>query len=189
MVFAALGGGIFADGKSVTILDSTISDNLARTDQALVSHGGGIDNLNSMVTFNNVTIAENKARRSAAVPDIARRESSSAAIDHRDNVDTVSSADCAGSAKSTGYNLLLDPADGERQDLDRHHQRDPFLADLALNPPGTTDTQALGAGSPVLEKGNPGSPTGTSGHCLLTDQRGVKRPAGKCDIGAYQSSS
>jgi hypothetical protein len=187
----ALGGGIFVDGKSVTILDSTISDNLARTDQALASHGGGIDNLNSMVTLNNVTIAENKASVGGGIDTHVGKSLISSNSIIADNVDTVSSADCAGSVKSTGYNLLLDPSGcgvSGKTSTDIISE-DPLLADLALNPPGTTDTQALGAGSPALEKGNPGSPTGTSGHCLPTDQRGVKRPAGKCDIGAYQSSS
>ncbi len=187
----ALGGGIFVDGKSVTILDSTISDNLARTDQAMASHGGGIDNLNSTVTLNNVTIAENNASVGGGIDTHVGKSFISSNSIIADNFDTVSSADCAGTVKSAGYNLLLDPSGCEVSGKTSSDiiGEDPVLADLVLNPPGTTETRALGTGSPALEKGNPGSPTGTGGHCLPTDQRGVKRPAGKCDIGAYQSSS
>jgi hypothetical protein len=64
-----------------------------------------------------------------------------------------------------------------------------MLLPLTLNSPGLTETQALQAGSPALKAGNPGTPNGKGGHCLPTDQRGVKRTTGKCDIGAFQLSS
>ena len=54
----ALGGGIFIDGKALTILDSTISGNVAG---GTTSHGGGIDSLNATVTLNNATILGNTA--------------------------------------------------------------------------------------------------------------------------------
>jgi hypothetical protein len=54
----ALGGGIFIDGKTLSVLDSTISGNLA---EGSTSHGGGIDSLTATVTLNNVTISGNTA--------------------------------------------------------------------------------------------------------------------------------
>ena len=161
----AIGGGIFVDGKSVTILDSTISDNLARTDQPMASHGGGICNLNSTVTLNNVTVADNAASVGGGIDTQASMSfitSGNSII--ADNRATVSSADCAGNVKSTGYNLILDPSGcgvSGKTSTDIISE-DPILADLAPNPPGMTDTQALGAGSPALEKGNPGAPEATA---------------------------
>jgi hypothetical protein len=65
---------------------------------------------------------------------------------------------------------------------------DPLLQPLALNPPGTTETQALVSGSPALTKGNPATPDGKGSHCLATGQNGLTRPKGACDIGAFQFS-
>ncbi len=158
----------------------------------MASHGGGICNLASTVTLNNVTIAGNTASVGGGIDTQASMSfitSGNSII--ADNTDTVSSADCASNLKSTGYNLILDASGctiSGNASTDVVGE-DPMLQALSLNPPGTTETQALEAGSPALEKGNPGSPTGKGGHCLPTDQRGVKRPAGKCDIGAYQLSS
>ena len=58
---------------------------------------------------------------------------------------------------------------------------DPMLAPLASNG-GPTQTQALEAGSPAIDRG------GTSANgCPPTDQRGVTRPQGPaCDIGAFE---
>ena len=53
------------------------------------------------------------------------------------------------------------------------------LDPLALNPPGTTETMALGASS--VARG-----AAIAADCPATDQRGVSRPADNCDSGAYQ---
>jgi hypothetical protein len=73
--------------------------------------------------------------------------------------------------------LCVDPGDSN-----------PMLQSLGLNSPGTTETQALAEGSPALKAGNPAKPNGQDGHCLPTDQRGVTRPKGACDSGAFQLS-
>jgi len=58
---------------------------------------------------------------------------------------------------------------------------DPLLAPLASNG-GPTQTQALEAGSPAIDRGG----TSASG-CPPADQRGVTRPQGPaCDIGAFE---
>src|SRR4029450_4457264 len=56
---------------------------------------------------------------------------------------------------------------------------DPLLAALALHSPGKTETHALQAGSPAINKGD----TAT---CPPPDQRGVRRQGG-CDLGAYEA--
>ncbi len=63
-----------------------------------------------------------------------------------------------------------------------------MLLPLALNLPGTTKTQSLGAGSPALMAGNPAKPNGKGNHCLAADQIGNPRSKGECDIGAVQVS-
>ena len=56
----------------------------------------------------------------------------------------------------------------------------PLLGALANNG-GTTQTQALGAGSPAIDAGNDAT-------CATTDQRGIARPLGlHCDIGAFEA--
>ena len=55
---------------------------------------------------------------------------------------------------------------------------DPQLAVLANNT-GPTDTHALAASSPAIDAGN-------QTRCRSSDQRGESRPAGACDIGAFE---
>jgi hypothetical protein len=79
--------------------------------------------------------------------------------------------------ESEGHNLASDgscflTAPG---DLPSHN---PLLGPLAFNG-GTTQTEALLAGSPAVGAG------ATQG-CPQKDQRGVARPGGSCSVGAYQ---
>jgi len=91
-----LGGGIFIDGKTLSVLDSTISGNVA---EGSTSHGGGICNLNSTVTLNNVTVADNTAAIGGGIDTQASMSSiTSGNSIIADNGATVSSADCAGTS-------------------------------------------------------------------------------------------
>jgi hypothetical protein len=56
---------------------------------------------------------------------------------------------------------------------------DPLIAPLAANG-GSVETDALLAGSPAIGKANGSA-------CPQTDARGVPRPSGSCDVGAYQT--
>jgi len=184
----ALGGGIFIDGKPLSVLDSTISDNVA---QGPTSHGGGIDSLNATVTLNNVTISGNTAAIGGGIDTHVGKSFKSSNSIIAINTGTTLAPDCDGNLVSTGYNLLFDTTgcsiSGKAStDIDG---QDPLLQPLFLNLPGTTETQEPQMTSPALEAGNPGTPNGSGGHCLPTDQRGVKRLPHKCDIGAYQLSS
>src|SRR5216683_245435 len=61
------------------------------------------------------------------------------------------------------------------------------LGPLALNPPGTTATQALLPGSAAINAAT--NCTDVSGNSVTTDQRGVARPdngESACDIGAFE---
>jgi hypothetical protein len=189
------GAGIFISGKA-TISDSTITGNLARTDQGFESQGGGIFDLAGPVTLNNVTIAGNTASVGGGIDSVLVNThlektftSSNSII--ADNTGATSAPDCAGNLDSTGYNLILDTTECTISGKISTNILgiDPELQALSLNSPGSTATQAPLPGSPVLKAGNPGSPNGKTGHCLPTDQRGVSRSKGACDIGAYQLSS
>ena len=97
----------------------------------------------------------------------------------------LSQPDCSGSVVSGGYNLFRSTGgcviSGDLTGVITN--RNPYLGPLQLNPPGTTPTHALQAGSTAIDAGYcaPGA--------TLTDQRGVQRPQGSaCDLGAYESA-
>jgi hypothetical protein len=93
-----------------------------------------------------------------------------------------------GSVKSGGFNVAGDAT----CDLTGEHDlpsTDPLLQPLAANPPGMTATMALCAGvePPVCTGRSPAIGLDTACPPPSTDQRGVTRPAGRCDSGAYQT--
>ncbi len=91
------------------------------------------------------------------------------------------SADCGSRGivrfRSAGHNLASDGSCPFRLPGDLP-DTNPLLGPLASNG-GPTDTLALLPGSPAINAG------GSAG-CPATDQRGVPRPPGHCDIGAFQ---
>ncbi|HKV53189.1 MAG TPA: choice-of-anchor Q domain-containing protein [Candidatus Binataceae bacterium] len=182
----ALGGGLYIGKTTATILNSTISDNSV-TDNGeptkLTSFGGGIQNSGGKITINNVTIADNSADGGGGV----RTVSGKSFVANNSIIAEDSSDDCEGIVTSA-FSLILDPS-GCTIKGSTITGKDPLLQSLALNPPGSTKTQALSNGSPALKAGNPAKPTGKGKACMPTDQRGIKRPQKACDLGAYQLSS
>lgn len=99
--------------------------------------------------------------------------------------------DCNQRISSDGYNMDGDGSCqlfAENNDFPRGR---PDLLPLALNPPGTTATHALGPASEARDRLSP-----DDGYCdpmnLDTDQRRVPRPqpiGGSCDIGAYEATA
>ena len=79
--------------------------------------------------------------------------------------------------RSRGHNLASDRSCPFRLPSDLPNTN-PLLGPLANNG-GPTNTLALLPGSPAINAG------GSAG-CPATDQRGVPRPAGHCDVGAFQ---
>jgi hypothetical protein len=154
------GGGIdFRGGNNLDIINSTITDNHA------IKGGGG---LNSAQSYAAVTPATSIGITLLLNTIIA------------DNTSTAGGADCNvedNVIQSEGHNLASDgscflTASGDLPD------RDALLGPLAYNG-GPTETEALLPGSPAIDNG------ATQG-CSQYDQRGVARPQGACDIGAYQ---
>ena len=90
-------------------------------------------------------------------------------------------ANCLATAvvTSTGGNLDSGSSCGFTQATDQQNTY-PKVATAAANG-GPVETAALEPGSPALGKG-------VSAGCPATDARGVVRPAGDCDVGAFQKS-
>ncbi|HLW71593.1 MAG TPA: choice-of-anchor Q domain-containing protein [Candidatus Binataceae bacterium] len=177
-------------GGEVAILNSTISGNVAEAGSASGSAGGGIENNGGKVTLNNVTIADNTAGTGGGVDTSAGRNFKISNSIISNDTGTELDNDCAGKIDSRGFNLILDTTGCTfigKTSTDITGM-DPLLQALALNLPGTTETQALTAGSPALTKGNPATPNGKGIRCFATGQNGLVRPKGECDIGAFQLS-
>lgn len=180
------GGGIQNAVGIVTLMNVTVSGNTAS------NRGGGIYNTytGGTVTLTNVTVSANSAASGGGIWNGTR--SFPAALINLSNsivANQTSGADCindiGGIITSLGYNLDSDGSCNLTATGDLPNAT-PVLAPLALNAPGTTQTQALLAGSPAIDR----IPVGTNGcgTTITTDQRGVKRPQGTaCDIGAYEA--
>ena len=175
------GGGIHNAG-TLTVTNSTLSDNSANGD------GGGIDN-NGKVTVTNSTLAANSAAFSGGGID---NNGGSAVLDNTivalntDGTDPGAPADdIDGTVDTTNsYNNLVGTGgagglvNGGNGNL--VGVADPGLAPLA-NYGGPTQTIALLPGSPAIDAG---SATWSS----ATDERGISRPQGSApDIGAFES--
>jgi hypothetical protein len=87
------------------------------------------------------------------------------------------SGDCAGHVSSADHSL---DSDGSCRVGTLSHV-DPLLARLAANG-GPTPTEALEANSPAIGAAD-------ASKCPREDQRHLLRPAGHCDIGAYQTGA
>lgn len=85
--------------------------------------------------------------------------------------------DCKGRASASDHSLDSDGTCG----VGALSATDPGLGTLAANG-GPTSTQALSVGSPAIDAGD-------DSMCPAADQRHFVRSAGRCDIGAYQSSA
>jgi hypothetical protein len=197
---SGFGGGAGLDlyFAELTILNSTISGNNAA---GVTDDGGAMRTTLSDVSLNNVTVASNSAGGSAGGIDNAvtgvigggqikqRLVISNTII--ADN-EAPAHPDCAfglwPSVVSNRYSLVGSLSDCAPSDTaDHSFEGNPLLGPLQNNG-GATDTQALLAGSPALGAGNPKKPSknGHGGRCLAADQIGTARPAGSCDIGAWQ---
>lgn len=149
--FGPQGAGLFVNDDEVTLENVTVANNTAVDGD---SQGGGIF-YNGTTTLRRTIVAGN---RRAGVPDECHLNGSvlSAATNLATNA-----ADCGFTA---GGDLSADP----------------LLAALA-NTGGPTDTHALGAGSPALDR----APFAT---CPALDQRGFTRlgAGAACDLGAHE---
>ena len=191
------GGGILDSGNGSQYLNSTITDN--STDEPAAgdnSDGGGgmlLNNVKDGVTLANMTINANSAS-AATGGGINNQLTTTAELADSivaGNTASDSNDNCAGQMESAGYNLTDDPSANNTCSLAAAGDilgSNPGLGVLADNG-GPTPTEALLAGSPAIDAGDPAGCTDLLGDPLTTDQRGVTRPeppGGRCDIGAYE---
>ena len=184
------GGGIY-NQSALTINNSTISGNRAEGgggigsyihgtlvvnnstfsgNQATKGNGGGIASTEPL-TITNSTFSGNRAIYSGG--GIA----SSGPLVLRNSIlaNSIEGGDCSGSPATNVNNLVEDGSCGAA------YSGDPRLAPLG-DYSGSTPTFALLPGSPAIDRGD-------SAACASInhlDQRGVVRPVGACDIGAFE---
>ncbi len=164
----ANGGGLYAGGGSVGLINSTIADN----DVASGGTGGGLEVDAGTATLDNTIVALNtNGTGSGATAD-----------------------DIAGAVSSTSaYNLIGTGGSGGLTNGSNGNQvgvASPGLGPLAFNG-GPTQTIALLAGSPAINAGsNALAVDPTTGQPLLYDQRGPGFPRiedNTVNIGAFES--
>jgi uncharacterized repeat protein (TIGR01451 family) len=194
------GGAINAD--ALTLINSTLTGNTAGR------YGGAIMKFRSQyITINNDTIAGNTANGIGGGVFInydstfTQLNFSNTIIAGNTTSDgTTSDTYCQAPIISLGHNLIgtdrslnMTPAEGDQIGTVAN-PIDPLLGPLADNG-GTTQTRALLAGSPAIDKGDTRAPGSAEGTCATTDQRGTARPIdgdgdayAVCDAGAYEAS-
>jgi uncharacterized repeat protein (TIGR01451 family)/CSLREA domain-containing protein len=157
------GGGIYfatnaSAGNSISLLNDTIARNTAY-------YGGGIYDTYEANRIENTIVADNTGKIEATYG----------------GEDCYYGAGYGGSTADKGHNLDSDGTcfgglgvPGDKTSVD------PLLAPLAFNG-GGIPTDALASGSPAI-----GAAAGAD--CPASDERGVPRSAGSCDIGAYQTA-
>jgi hypothetical protein len=169
------GAGIYSDGADAetTLSNSTISGNHAGSGE-VGSLGGGIAAFNGSLTARNVTFANNSAGFDQFP---TGGEGSSIYVDpppvtptvtiSNSIIDSFDAPACSGTF-TRDNNITDDTSCGVAINAS-------LLGALANNG-GPTDTYAIKANSPAIDKGV---------GCESTDQRGFPRK-GACDIGAYE---
>ena len=181
------GGGIANDGGIVRVRNSTFSGNSANFS------GGAIFNDRGTLKVILSTFSGNSALAGGGIYDSVRATTT---LKNTIVANSPSGGDCAGNITDEGYNLFGDP---KCVTSDTSLSGDPMLGPLANNG-GPTETHALLAGSPAIDRGwsffvfdrDP------FGHLLHFDQRGHPfhridgglgpggLPQGTVDIGAFE---
>jgi len=170
-----------AQGQSIGIENSTMSENTADFAGAFYAQAGITD-------LRNVTITANVAKRSGGFDNPGGSTVTLRNTILAGNIATSagSSPDCSGPAMSSGYTRI-----------ENTQGCTGFVAtDLTGNPPalgglgnngGPTQTHAPFGSSLAVNAGNPAGCLGLNGANLAVDQRGQPRPFGsRCDIGAVE---
>ena len=151
------GGGLYIAGGSASISNSTISGNSADVD------GGGIYSSSASVVTH-ATIVGNTAFNGAGIVDAFLLQLYNSILSDNQG------GDCSGSLNANLGNIIKDGScnhDGLTSD--------PKLLLLAGSPAYYLPQE----GSPAIDAADPA-------YCLDTDQRGINRTPGTCDIGASE---
>lgn len=177
---ANYGGGIYVDsGGNVNLNNVTITNNIADSDSNDLGDGGGLLVFQSpKPVFSNTILAGNfdNSASSNMYADCAVAIPSPQSI-------TSQGYNLFGNWTSSGTNCTVNTATGDQKGT--ASPLNPGLAPLADNGSGRP-THALLGTSLALNAGNPATPTGSGFTCETTDQRGIARSGGRCDVGAFE---
>jgi predicted outer membrane repeat protein len=184
---SATGGALlYASEDGLSLVNDTFDSNQAREGGAVALEASASK---GSVSVLNDTIARNTAYVGGGIslPNRANRIENTIVADNTGVIEPISGGeDCeenagAGGAKSdAGHNIDSDmTCFGGLGAPGDHAGVDALLAPLAENG-GGLHTDALLSGSPAIAGAN-------ASDCPATDERGVPRPATRCDIGAYQT--
>jgi hypothetical protein len=206
---AFAGGGIYGNTGTVTVTNSTLSGNSAGA-------GGGVYHGSGTMTITNGTLSGNTANggggvyHSTGTLNIANCTISSnialggggggifngqvGALNIKNSIVANSTGpDCLnsppGTLNATGKNFTTD---GTCPGFTQVTPAQLNLGPLQVNPPGTTATHALLAGSVAIDAVT--DCTDVAMNPVTTDQRGIARPIDgdgdgtiRCDVGAYEA--
>lgn len=179
------GGGIYSKAE-LTVKQSSFVDNIARAGGAIYLRAYGARISDSTFSGNRATLTGGALffdrSRNIGLTHVTLTGNAAATggglLANRRGVTLVNSilannlgGDCDADLEASIASLIGD------QTCHSAFSGDPMLLGLAGNPP----YHALAAASPAIGKGNPST-------CAANDQVGTRRPQGKCDIGAHQSS-
>ena len=176
------------------IENSTISGNRARlagAGIAVANQGDGNVDCSFDCLIGSSTVADNQltgARAGAGAGiDVANADLNVGASIIANN---TGGPNCGGpgTVRSGGFNVAGD-ATCDLTGQDDLPSTNPLLLPLSANPPGMTETMALCAGVDLPACTGRSPAIGLDANCPppSTDQRGVARPVGRCDSGAYQT--
>jgi CSLREA domain-containing protein len=180
------GGGIFNDGGTLNLINSTLTGNFATSSGALHNQNHGSNVATSYLT--NVTITGNDAPPGA----ISGMVNSAGTLEVKNTI--IAGDDCGSGVTFVGENLAYNAPGCSPASLNGDPlfetitvpTSDPALPDQNLLPSGTEVLFKLQSGSPAINQVGltdcPDFPEGQS-----ADQLGLKRPqGGLCDIGAVE---
>lgn len=173
------GGAIYNHQSSPTLSNVTFSANTS------AGWGGGLTNYQSSPTLRNVTFSDNVGGTGGAI----FNSGGSVIMINTIVANSVSGGDCVGAVDASSKNNLIKDttntcglSDGTNGNV---IGLDPQLGALTNNG-GFTQTMALGATSPAIDKGD-NAACADANTVNNLDQRGVLRPQNiTCDIGAYE---
>ena len=197
-------GGFSNDGGTLTVVNSTISGNIASKEYSYTAAyaGGGFCNSGD-VTLRNVTITNNTAAYGGGITNTGSLNFANTIVAYNYIVSGAVFVDgdfseieyASGTITSAGGNLVGDSLINSFNTgafIIAYHPTDilganPMLGSLAYNG-GATPTHALLVGSPAIDKGvNSLAQDPFNNSLLQTDQRGLARIVGSAvDIGAFE---
>jgi hypothetical protein len=169
-------GGIYIGGGTTTIANSTFSGNSVSS-----GDGGGIRIGGGTTTITNSTISGNSA--SGGTGGGIYQNAGTLTLHNTIVANNTTGGNCNGTITNGGNNIDDGITCGWGSISGSMSSTNPLLGTLANNG-GSTQTFALLTGSPAINTGNDSECTNPPVNGL--DQRGITRSLGQCDIGSYE---